>query len=265
VSLTCARRAVEARQQDQRLGELIIARGWVDEEGLGRLIAGQWRLPFLNRETLTLDPAAAELLQVEQARALSGCVIRFHDDGPLVAVADPTTERLNRLRDQLRANCGAQASFAVVSGSSLEGLLAQLAHIRSSASASTPEYQAAPDVAPAPHDPVASPPTDSDQHSAPHDAGAAAEAMMAEALLADLAQASADLAILHERVERLGAASRASEQQAADLRRERDTAGQETARHRERVRELEQTLDHERQHQRALRQRLIDLLAEFER
>ena len=252
--------ADEARQQGLRLRELVVARGWLDEQGLGRLLATQWRLPFLDREELTLDPVAAALLPVDQATALGGCVIGFHDDSPLVVVAEPTSERLNQLRERTgAATVAAPASFAVVSGSSLEGLLAELASTDASASPTSPQQpdQAvdtynAHDVAHIENNPAPRSP----------EPNAAGEASVVEALLADLEQASTGLAILHERVEQLGAAGRATAQLAAELRYERDTAAEEAGRQHERVRHLEHLLEQERERARAFRQQLVDLLAE---
>jgi hypothetical protein len=258
--------AEEARQRGLRLGELVVAHGWLDEDQLGRIVAEQWRLPFLERTTLTLDPSTAGLLSVEQSRSLGGCVIGLREEGLLVAVAEPTTERLNQFRDQLGAIAApTQVRFAVVSGASLEGLLGQLARLRPTALPPSPQQETRPEVTRGPHQPDGGTPNESEHRSAPPEAGTIAEAVVVEALLADLEQASAGLATLHERVEQLGAAGRASEQQAADLRRQRDTAGEEAARQQQRVRELEQTLDHERARGQAFRQRLVALLEEFDR
>lgn len=260
--------AEEARERGLRLGELLVARGLLDEERLGRVVAEQWRLPFFDREQLALDPAAARLLPVEQARELGGCVIGFLESGgALVVVAEPTSERLNRLRERVGATTAdAQVSFAVVRGSSLEGLLGQLARFQHSDGTPPAEQEVAlrsVQVEQASGEPSA--PTGSERVAVPLEASAAAEAAQGDALVADLEQATAGLEILRDRVEQLRAAGHAREQLAAELRRERDEAGQEAARQQERVRQLELALEQERERDRALRQRLVDVLGEFER
>lgn len=258
--------AEEARERGLRLGELLVARGLVDEEGLGRLVAEQWRLPFLDREQLTVDPVAAGLLPVEPARELGGCVIGFHGGGPLVAVAEPTNERLNQLRARLSATtAGAQASFVVVSGSSLEGLLAHLARFHHSGDA--PPAAPEPGLAPVEAEQSTreeSVPAVEEQAAVPVEASGA-EAADVEAFVADLEQATAGLEVLRERVEQLRAAGHARDEQAAELRRARDAAHQKAVSQQERVRELELALEQERDRERVFRQRLVDVLAEFER
>lgn len=259
--------AQAARERGLRLGELLVARGLLDEEQLSRLVAEQWRLPFLDREQLALDPMAAELLPIGQARELGGCVIGFLESGgPLVVVAEPTSERLNRLRERLStATADKQVSFAVVRGASLEGLLGQLARFHHSEDA-PPAEQVASRLAQAEQVArQASAPTGGEQMPGALEASAAAEAAEGDALVADLEQATASLEVLRGRVEQLRAAGQAREQLAAELRRERDEVGHQVASLQERVRELEYALEQECERNRALRQRLVDVLAEFER
>jgi hypothetical protein len=258
--------AEEARQRGLRLGELLVARGLLDEERLGRLVAEQWRLPFFDRQQLALDPVAAGLLPVEQARELGGCVIGFLESGgPLVVVAEPTSERLNRLRERLSpTTADGQVSFAVVRGSSLEGLLGQLARFHQSDAAPPAQQEPAP-VQGEQAAEGAGALTGSERASVSSEASSAAEATQADALIVDLEQATSGLEILRDRVEQLRAAGHAREQLAAELRRERDEAGHEASRLQERVGQLEVALEQERERDRALRQRLLDVLADFER
>jgi hypothetical protein len=78
---------------------------------------------------LAIDPAAAGLIPPAQARLLGGCVIGIRENGPLVVVADPTSERLDALRAQLEDPGRGSVGFAVVTGSSPERLHGQLARI----------------------------------------------------------------------------------------------------------------------------------------
>jgi hypothetical protein len=220
------RRAVaEAHEQGLRLGELVVRRGWADEEAMARLLADQWGLPFLGRESLAIDPVAAGLLPFSHAHALGGCVLGIRDHGPLTVVADPTTERLNALRAHLDdAVIGCSASFAVVTASSLEGLLAQLARIDHSRA------------------------TDHDSEDRP---------------LTDLEQAVAAEAALRARIDELERELNAAEEQLEQLRGQLQAAEQERARDRQQIRELQGRLDTERSLFHDLKRRLAELLAEL--
>ncbi|HXH98118.1 MAG TPA: hypothetical protein VNH40_13005 [Gaiellaceae bacterium] len=122
--------AGEADAQGIGLGELVVARGLLDEEVMARLVARQWGLPFLERGTLTMDPAAARLLAFEQASTLRGCAIGIREGRSLVVVGHPSEERLDALRTQVETtSAGAPVTFAVVTASSLNGLLGQLARL----------------------------------------------------------------------------------------------------------------------------------------
>jgi hypothetical protein len=250
--------AAEAREQGLRLGELLVARGLVDEERLGRLVAEQWRLGFLGREQLALDPVAAGLLPVVRARELGGCVLGFREGSLLVVVAEPTSERLSRLREELGViTAGAQVSFAVVSG-----LLGQLARFHHSedvhAAADAPVLP----LVPFEHHQQEASATAPGEHDAGPREASVAEAAFAEELLADLERATASLEVLRGRVGQLQAAGQAKDRQAAELRREFDQANQGAARLQERVGEFERALAKERQRMQTLRRRLSELVAE---
>jgi Type II secretion system (T2SS), protein E, N-terminal domain len=88
---------LEAALQDgihrgKRLGEVLLERGLVSEGDLGRLLAGQKGLRFVELDAASIDPAAVQLLPVEKARLHSMLPIGFHDGLPVVAVADPSND-----------------------------------------------------------------------------------------------------------------------------------------------------------------------------
>jgi hypothetical protein len=105
----------------ERLGEIVVRNGWLDETGLGRLLAQQWRIPFVSDDAAILDQHRQEALPPDQAVSLGGCVIEIETGLPCAAVAEPATARL----DALRALLGADACFAVVTPTTLRRLLAE--------------------------------------------------------------------------------------------------------------------------------------------
>jgi type IV pilus assembly protein PilB len=74
-----------------RLGEIVVARGWVSAAALAHALAEQHDLPFLALGKTLVEPAAAGLLPEKYARRYEALPIRFvEDDVVIVAVADPT-------------------------------------------------------------------------------------------------------------------------------------------------------------------------------
>jgi Type II secretion system (T2SS), protein E, N-terminal domain len=82
----------DGMQRGKRLGEVLLERGLVSENDLGRLLAGQKGLQFVQLDAATIDPAAVRLLSVEKARLHSVLPIGFQDGLPVVAVADPSND-----------------------------------------------------------------------------------------------------------------------------------------------------------------------------
>jgi hypothetical protein len=77
----------------KRLGEILVARGWLSERDLGRLLAAQKGLPFVDAPELRTDPNACQLLP-DEASAHEAVVLRLEEGRPVVALADPTEENL---------------------------------------------------------------------------------------------------------------------------------------------------------------------------
>ena len=82
----------DGMQRGKRLGEVLLERGLVSEEDLGRLLAGQKGLRFVQLDSAAIDPAAVQLLPVEKARLHSVLPIGFQDGLPVVAVVDPSND-----------------------------------------------------------------------------------------------------------------------------------------------------------------------------
>ena len=106
----------------ERLGEVVLRNGWLDEDGLGRLLAQQWRLPFVTDEAAILDRHRQDALPFDHAETLAGCLIDIESGVPCAAVAEPATARLDALRELV----GPDGCFAVVTPATLRRLLAEL-------------------------------------------------------------------------------------------------------------------------------------------
>ena len=82
----------DGMQRGKRLGEVLLERGLVSESDLGKMLAGQKGLQFVELDSAVVDPSAVALLPVEKARLHSVLPIGFQDGLPVVAVADPTND-----------------------------------------------------------------------------------------------------------------------------------------------------------------------------
>ena len=82
----------DGMQRGKRLGEVLLERGLVSEHDLGRLLAGQKGLQFVELDSAVIDPAAVQLLSIEKARLHSVLPIGFQDGLPVVAVVDPSND-----------------------------------------------------------------------------------------------------------------------------------------------------------------------------
>jgi hypothetical protein len=82
----------EGMRTGKRLGEVLTERGLIQEPDLGRLLAGQRGLQFIELGSVQVDPAAVQLLPEEIARMQNALAIGFEQGVPVVVVADPTNE-----------------------------------------------------------------------------------------------------------------------------------------------------------------------------
>src|SRR5213593_5205362 len=79
-----------ARISGMRLGETLLARGWLFEPELAAALAEQFGLRYVDLVRHPLDPRAARLLPLEVARRMFAVPVRFMDSGRIeVAVGDP--------------------------------------------------------------------------------------------------------------------------------------------------------------------------------
>jgi type IV pilus assembly protein PilB len=90
-----------ARITGMRLGETLLAQGWLFEPELASALAEQSGLRYVDLVRHPLDPGAARLLPLEVARRMFAAPVRFLDGGRVeVAVADPAdvdAEALERI------------------------------------------------------------------------------------------------------------------------------------------------------------------------
>lgn len=104
----------EGSRTGERFGEVLLRRGAVTEEDLAHLLAEQWSVPFVGNP----GPASQDL-PAGRAREIAAAALASDAEHPVVALADPTDERL----EQVRALLGADVSFVVVTQAALDRLL----------------------------------------------------------------------------------------------------------------------------------------------
>jgi hypothetical protein len=111
----------EGQQNGERLGEVVLRHGWINEAGLAALVARQWDLSFVALSMISVDDAARALLSREICERLGACPVHFDDGVPVLALADPNEDRFAAVREALGTHC----SFFVTTGSALAGLIDQ--------------------------------------------------------------------------------------------------------------------------------------------
>jgi hypothetical protein len=120
----------EGTETGERLGELVVRHGWVSEEDVARLLAEQWDLAYVDRASIWFDSSSLERLSREDAQKLEAMPIRVEGDHVMVAVAEPTEQRLMDLQRLL----GDDTIVVVVPKSALDaGIRSELLTSRGSA------------------------------------------------------------------------------------------------------------------------------------
>src|SRR5207244_11696879 len=89
----------EGSQTGERLGEVVVRRGLVTEEKVAQLLAQQWDLSYVDRASIWFDADALARLSREDAKRLQAMPTRVQDGRVVVAVAEPTEQRLAALRE----------------------------------------------------------------------------------------------------------------------------------------------------------------------
>jgi hypothetical protein len=88
----------EGTQTGERLGEVVVRRGWASEDDVAKQLAEQWELDYVDRASIWFDADALSRLSREDAQHLEALPIRVEGDRVMVAVAEPTEQRLAELR-----------------------------------------------------------------------------------------------------------------------------------------------------------------------
>lgn len=109
----------EGERTGERFGEVLLRWQFIDERNLAKLLARQWDVPFLDEHELAPESAALEIFSPEEARRLGAVPVRWEDDSLRVAVAEPTEERLAKVRAAIPGDI----LFSVVTPRSFVGLL----------------------------------------------------------------------------------------------------------------------------------------------
>jgi hypothetical protein len=109
--------ALAARAAGELLGETLVRLGFIFEDELARVLAEQSGVPFVNLDTIPVDPTAAAVLPRRVGESLPALPIRFTPEGSLVvAVADPTDEAL---LPELQSAIRCPIVLSVATGSSI--------------------------------------------------------------------------------------------------------------------------------------------------
>ena len=88
----------EGEATGERLGEVIVRRGWISEHDLAQVLADQWQLGFVDRASIWFDGQALGRMTKEDAQRLEALPTSVRDGRIVVAVAEPTQQRLNALK-----------------------------------------------------------------------------------------------------------------------------------------------------------------------
>ena len=84
-----AQTLAQQRQTGQKFGRLLVGAGILTEAALGRALALQLQIPFVNLSTFPADLATVQLLPVWAARRYGALVLEDQGEALLVALSDP--------------------------------------------------------------------------------------------------------------------------------------------------------------------------------
>ena len=136
----------EGMRTGKRLGEVLAERGLIRDSDLGRLLAGQQGLPYVEVATLAVDPEAVRMLPDNIARMQNALAFALDAGVPVVAVADPTNELVI---ENVRRALGTEPGLVVAAHGELAKKINEV--YSGAAPAVQPvEAEPAPEVAPAP-------------------------------------------------------------------------------------------------------------------
>ncbi len=89
----------EGAQTGERLGEVVVRRRWATEDDVARALAQQWGLGYVDRASIWFDADALKRLSREDAQRIEALPTRIEGERVVVAVAEPTEQRLAALEE----------------------------------------------------------------------------------------------------------------------------------------------------------------------
>jgi type IV pilus assembly protein PilB len=114
----------EKDETGNRLGEIVVRRGWVSGRALAHALAEQHDLEYIDLAQTKIEAVASSLLPERYARRYAALPIRFlGEDIVLVAVADPGNVRTS---DELRLALGLKIRLAVAALDDLEHMIGRV-------------------------------------------------------------------------------------------------------------------------------------------
>jgi type IV pilus assembly protein PilB len=114
----------EKDETGDRLGEIVVRRGWVSGRALAHALAEQHDLEYVDLADTEIDAVASSLLPARFAHRYAALPIRFlGEDVVLVAVADPSNV-LNS--DELRLALGLNVRLAVAAAGDIEEMIGRV-------------------------------------------------------------------------------------------------------------------------------------------
>jgi type II secretion system (T2SS) protein E len=253
----------EGSRTGERLGEVVVRRGLASEDDVAQLLAEQWELEYVERSAIWFDGNALARLSREDAQRLEALPTRIEGGHVVVAVAEPTEQRLEALRELI----GPETVVIVVPKSALDaGLRSDL--LRSARGQFSPSDG---ETESADHEPE----PDSDGDSEPELPPAAEEdeeeiflaavtpfpVQRAEEVDVDTTMESDAVALLADEAEAV--AERLSAQAAA-VRAQQSELRERSEAYESRIQELEETLERRDEQLGRLRSQLSELLGSFD-
>ena len=124
----------EGAETGERVGEVVVRHRWATEDEVAHVLADQWGLSYVDRASIWFDADALTRLSREDAQRLGALPTRVEDGRVVVAVAEPTEQRLAALEKVI-----GDTVVVVVPKSALEaGLHSELLSSRSGATIEEP-------------------------------------------------------------------------------------------------------------------------------
>ena len=106
----------EGSKTGERIGEVVVRRNLATEDDIARLLAEQWGLDYVERSAIWFDGNALAKLSKEDAQRWEALPTRVEGGRVVVAVAEPTEQRLAAVRELI----GEETVMIVVPKSALD-------------------------------------------------------------------------------------------------------------------------------------------------